>query len=391
MDAIRLFISGLTSGWSNPVEWYAVISLLAIAALMVLSYYITEGVLWGVGKIVAYTETTWDDDLLNARFMRALSQLSPALVLNWLLPEFFFRETEPLHWIKLVTSLYILVTIVYIICIFVGNLYDAMASRENTRLFAVKGVFDMLRLIVIAAGVIVAVSMVWGRSLTAIFTALGASAAVLMLVFKDTILGLVAGVQLTVNRMLHAGDWIVADKHGINGEVEEVSLTTIKVRNWDNSVSTVPPYALVTESFKNYQPMRNSGARRVERSIYLDFDSVRFLEEEEMARLREKGLLKGIEPKKGERPANISLMRRYVELWLSRHPRVLTDSLYMVREMAPTQSGLPLNIYFFTDATAWKEFEKVQSDIFDHLYAIIREFHLRIFQSPTRLIEIEKR
>lgn len=381
-EAIRTFLLNSFSG-AHQMEYFTVSVLVGIAVLMVASYYLCEVILMLVSKLVEKTETDWDDDLLNTRFLKALSQLAPALVLNWLLPEFFFRETDPIHWIKLVTSLYILVTVVYIICVFVGNLYDAMARRESTRLYAVKGIFDMIRLVVVAIGIIIGISMIIGKSPMVIITALGASAAVLMLVFKDTLMGLVAGVQLTVNRMLHAGDWIIAEKHGINGEVEEVSLTTVKVRNWDQSVSTIPPYALITDSFKNYQPMRDGGGRRVERSVFIDMDTVRFLDETEISRLHAKGWLEGINIKKAEKIVNLGLFRYYLEHWLSEHPDVRHDMLYMVRQMPPTESGLPLNIYFFLKQTAWKDFEHKQSDVFDHIYAVVHEFGLGFFQTPT--------
>lgn len=379
---IRTFLLGLFAG-PYRLELYTATAIIFIVVAMVASYYITEGILWVVSKVVDKTETKWDDDLLNTRFMRAVSQLSPAIIVDKLIPAFFFYESEPIHWLKLVTELYILTAIVYVACIFLRNLYDAMSKRDNTRLYAVKGVFDMFQLLMIGAGIIIAISMVWGRSPAAIITALGASAAVLMLVFKDTIMGLVAGVQLTVNRMLHPGDWIIADKHGINGEVEEVSLTTVKVRNWDNSVSTVPPYALITDSFKNYQPMRNSGARRVERSIYIDISSVKFLDEKQLRSLRDRGWLNGIDVKKAEKTVNLGLLRRYLESWLSKHPDVRHDMLCMVRQMSPTQSGLPLNLYFFLRQTAWKDFEHKQSDVFDHVYAVTQEFGLKFFQTPT--------
>lgn len=380
MEAIRYFLINIFGG---QTEWFVATVIAGIALAMVVSYYVTEGVLWVVSKIVGLTETTWDDDLLNGRFMRALSQLTPALVANWLIPAFFFRDIGTVHWVKVILQLYILATIAYIICILVRNLYDAMYKRERTKMYAVKGVFDMVQLVLVGAALIIGISLVWGRSPGAILTALGASAAVLMLVFKDTILGLVAGVQLTVNKMLHAGDWIIAEKHGINGEVVEVSLTTVKVKNWDNSISTVPPYALITESFRNYEPMRESGGRRVERSIFIDVNSVRFLDHETIQRLDKMGLLKGVKKEDVDHMVNLGLLRRYLDAWLSKHPDVNLKMLHMVRQMEPTQSGLPLQLYFFTKYTEWKKFEQVQSDIFDHVYAVINEFGLTIFQTPS--------
>lgn len=258
-----------------------------------------------------------------------------------------------------------------------------MSGRQRTRPYAVKGIFQMLKLIVISLGVIVAISILIGKEPVAILTALGASAAILMLVFKDTILGLVASVQLTANKMVHRGDWIVTDRHNINGEVLDVSLTTVKVRNWDNSVSTIPPYALITESFRNYAPMQVSGGRRVERSIYIDMETVRFCTDDELQRLASLGWIPSDNPSKSARTVNLTLLRQYLDHFLATHSEVNQSMTYMVRQLDPTQSGLPLQMYFFIRRTAWKEFETIQADIFDHIYAIINEFGVRIFQTPS--------
>ena len=241
----------------------------------------------------------------------------------------------------------------------------------------------MLKLIIIGVGVIIGVSILIGRSPVTIITALGASAAILMLVFKDTIMGLVASVQLTANNMLHRGDWIEAPKHGANGEVLDVSLTTVKVRNWDNTVTTVPPYSLVSESFKNYEPMRTSGGRRVDRAIYIDANTVRFCPADELASLEAEGWLEGLDIDTASRFVNLRLLRNYLEHYLATNELVNPDLLHMVRQLDPTPSGLPLQLYFFTRSTVWQEYENAQSDIFDHVYAVISRFGLRIFQTPA--------
>lgn len=362
----------------------AFLVLVAIALLAVAGYYICKGFLKIIAIVIEKTPTKWDDDLFDDKIMKAISQLAPALIINRLLPEFLrANEMGYVHWISILTSFYILWAAVRIVTIFIGNLYSGMAKRKNTKPYAVKGIFQMLRLITIGMGIIIGISILIGKEPVAILTALGASAAILMLVFKDTILGLVASIQLTANKMLHKGDWIVAEKHGANGEVEDVSLTTVKIRNWDNSISTIPPYALVSESFRNYQPMRQSGARRVERSIYIDINTIRFLSDDELEALNNKGWLEGIPIEQASRHVNISLLRRYLEKYIARHKDINPNMLHMVRQMAPTQSGLPLNLYFFTRKTGWKDYERLQADIFDHVYAIIQEFGLRIFQTPA--------
>lgn len=367
-----------------------VIILLGIAVAAALSYYVCKGLLYMAEWMIEKSPTKWDDDLIDRHFMRGVSQLAPALLVNWLLPALFSaKEQDEVQWVSDLTSLYILWVIVRILNIFIGNVYQAFSKRKRFRPYAVKGIFQMLKLVVIAAGIIITVSILLGKQPMVILTALGASAAVLMLVFKDTILGLVASVQLTANKMLHRGDWIVMPRHDVNGEVLDVSLTTVKIRNWDNSVTTIPPYVLVSDSFSNYEPMRQSGGRRVDRSIYIDINTVGFCTEERIDRLRTAGRLEGVSDLRAAETVNLSLFRNYLERWLAAHPDVNEDMLLMVRQMEPTQAGLPLQLYFFLRTTEWKAFERVQSDIFDHVYAVIREFGLAIYQRPagTDIIE----
>lgn len=300
--------------------------------------------------------------------------------MNWLLPGFFGEE---FHFLRIATALYILGTYIYIVIIFADNLYSAFEKRPKYKAWTVKGLFQTVKVIAIAIGILVCCSILFGRGPLAILTALGATAGVMMLVFKDTILGFVASVQLTGNKMLHKGDWIVAEKHGANGIVEEITLTTVKVKNWDNSVTTIPPYSLISDSFRNYQPMRESGGRRVERSIYIDANTVRFCTEEELASLRKRGWLDGFDVHDAAHVVNLHLLRKYLEHYLMHHPHLNHHMLTMVRQMEPTQSGLPLQLYFFVNTVEWKAFEHMQSDIFDHVYAIIAEFGLRIYQTPA--------
>ena len=383
---IELFREYLAQHLSFPGNG-TVISLILMAAIAVAAvafYYITKLVLNLVERFVLRTPTTWDDDLLNTRMMRAISQLSPALAVNWLLPQAFAEDGGTTTGIiSVLTSLYIVWAIVWIFVIFTGNLYNAFLIRPNLKAYAVKGVFQMFKLIFIGIGVIIGLSILIGKSPVVIITALGASAAVLMLVFQDTILGLVASIQLSANKMLQRGDWIEARTHDVNGEVLEVTLTAVKVKNWDNSVSTVPPYALMKGSFRNYQPMRTSGGRRVERPIYIDLNTVRFCTAEEVENLRSKGLVEKEDIGNDGREINLRLLRRYLVRYLQNHPEVNHSMTTMVRQLEPTNSGLPLEMYFFLSNTSWVEFESLASDIFDHIYAVVHEFGLSMFQTPA--------
>ena len=242
-----------------------------------------------------------------------------------------------------------------------------------------------------------------GKSPLFLFSGLGAMTAVLMLVFKDPILGLVAGIQLSANRMLSVGDWLQMDKYGADGEVTDIGLTTVKVSNWDKTITTIPTYALISDSFKNWQGMTESGGRRIKRSVNIDMTSVRFLTAEEQLTLKQAKLLAPYLSRKeqelssynqqlsdaiscpinGRHLTNLGTLRAYLDAYLRAHPGIRKDMTLMVRQLAPTSDGLPLEIYCFTATTAWADYEGIQADIFDHIFAIIGQFHLRLHQSPT--------
>lgn len=376
-----LLATSITGPHQDGIIYAIVLGIIALVA--VVSYFISRSLLHLLDKLVARTSTKIDDILLDNRMLSGIAQLAPALLVNWMLPNFFNDATALHHWTILLTSFYILWAVIHIICVGLSNTYQALSFTPKLRAYAVKGVFQMLKLIAIMVGVIIGVSMLFGTTPKAIFTAIGASAAVLMLVFRDTILGLVASVQLTANNMLHKGDWIVAPKCDANGEVIDVSLTTVKVRNWDNSVSTIPPYSLISDSFRNYEAMRLSGGRRIDRSVLIDFGSVRFLSAEELEKLSADGFLDGLDIDGSEPIINLGLLRRYLESYIARAPFTVKDMLYMVRQLEPTSAGLPLQIYLFTSVTEWKSFERVVSELMDHVYAIISQFHLSIYQAPS--------
>lgn len=378
---IREFFSGIITGHGSQLAVSIILILITVIAAA-LCYWITKKLLVLLERLILRSPTKWDDHLLNNRFLKAVSQLAPAICVRWMLPGFFGKTPETLHWLSSITSLYIVGALVLMTTVMIDNLYNAFTRRKKMKAYAIKGVFQMVKLVVIGIGAIIGISIIINKSPLVIITALGASAAILMLVFKDTILGLVASIQLTANNMLRKGDWIVMEKHDANGEVIDVSLTTIKVRNWDNSVTTIPPYALVSESFRNYEPMRVSGCRRVDRAIFIDANTVRFLTSDEMDSLHSEGWLDGIDLQ-GDRIVNLGLLRNYLEQYLRNNPLVSTGSTLMVRQLEPTNSGLPLQLYFFTNVTEWVAFEKIQSDIFDHVYSTVRRFHLSMFQTPA--------
>lgn len=379
LEQIRIFLNEQLP-WAFARETAL---LILIAIIAVIAYYVTHAIMLKVEKLVEQSETKIDDILLNKPMCKAIAALVPALVVNHFLPQLYDNTTRLHVWINTLTSLYVLTAIIYICIVLVKNLYDLMEHVPSTKRYAVKGIFQMVRLVIICIGVIIGMSIILGREPATIVTAIGASAAVLMLVFKDTIMGLVASVQLSANNMLKKGDWVVCESHGVNGTVTDVSLTTVKIRNWDNSVSTIPPYTLITDSFRNYQAMLESGGRRVERSILIDMNTIHFLNADDMQQLKKRGHLEGITEEIESGMVNIHLLRLYLTNYIGNDNRVNSSMIYMVRQLQPTAQGLPLQLYFFTKTTDWRKFEQVQSDIFDHIYAIVNEFGLRIFQAPA--------
>ena len=238
--------------------------------------------------------------------------------------------------------------------------------------------------LVICIGAIVIIGELIGKNPITILAGLGAGAAVLMLVFQDTIKGLVAGIQLVANDMVRVDDWITMPKYGADGDVMEVSLTTVKVRNWDKTITTVPPYALVNDSFQNWRGMFDIGGRRVKRSIDIDMNTVRFCTEEELAYFKQQPWMEGFE-ETGKEEVNLYIFRHYVMYYLTHHPKVNQEMIMTVRQLQPTAHGLPIELYFFSANTAWLRYEHLQAEVFDHVLAVVHRFGLKVFQSPTGL------
>lgn len=334
-----------------------------------------------IRKVTNKTTFEWDEIVLSDSMLKDISRLIPPILLAVLLPIVFVEGSDVLDFVMRINNIYLVVVVAKLFCTFLASLYNLSLHHERLKNHSLQSVYQMLKVLVVCVALIIVVSILINKNPGYILTALGASAAVLMLVFKDMIVGLVAGVQLSVNDMLRPGDWIAMPKYGADGDVIEVSLTTVKVQNWDKTITTIPPYALVSDSFQNWRGMQESGGRRVKRSVYIDMRSIQFCTEEQIKEFESKGWLEGIE-RADDRPVNLHVFRNYLEKYLRNHPRVNQDMTIMVRQLQPTVEGLPLELYFFSAGTAWIQYEQLQSEIFEHLFAILPTFGLRIFQSP---------
>ena len=334
-----------------------------------------------VKRLTRATRAAWDDILLSDTLLKDVSRLVPPILIAVLMPLAFSHAHPTLDLLLKVNLIYLIAIIAKLLCTFLSALYDLSSHQDRLKNHPIKGIYQMLKIVVICVALIIVVSILINKNPGYILTALGASAAVLMLVFKDTIMGLVAGVQLSANDMLRPGDWISMPKYGADGDVEEVTLTTVKVRNWDKTITTIPPYALVSDSFQNWRGMKESGGRRVKRSVYVDMRSITFCTDEQMAEFERRGWLEGVE-REDKFVVNLHVFRNYLEDYLQHHPRVNSGMTIMVRQLQPTAQGLPLELYFFSDGTEWVPYEHLQSEIFEHVFAVMPTFGLRVFQSP---------
>ena len=313
------------------------------------------------------------------RLFKYLIYILPGIVLYYLLP-----YLEPIEGEKMlvITTRLCVAYIIGCILFAINSLLLLMRNR------AMKGLIQIFQVILFFVGGIIIVSVLINKSPNTLFAGLGASAAILMLVFKDTILGFVAGVQLSANDMLRIGDWIQLPDGSANGIVQEITLNTVKIQNWDNTISTVPPYTLVNTTFKNWRGMQESGGRQVDKTIKLDMDTIQFCTDEMLTSIRQDvPLLKDFYFSDKNPPTNVQLFRMYIERYLTQHPVVNTTLDLIITQKEPTQFGLPIEVYFFLSDKVWKEFEQIQSDIFDHLLAMVHVFGLRLYQLSVNLTD----
>lgn len=389
--------------WSYDVVDFSIRSLVLIALSWVLYFVFKKFLLYTIVRLIKRSKSSYDDYFLSRRVFHRLAHLAPALVIYFFDDSFF--EPYPLFFGFIVKA-----SIIYIILVLFWTFQAFLRALEdiyNTLPFAaerpIRGYMQLVQLIFVMIGILWAISIIFGVQVTRIFAGLGAVAAVLMLVFKDTILGFVAGIQLSANKMLKVGDWIEMPSHNADGTVLEVTLNTVKVQNWDKTITTIPTYALVSSPFMNWRGMEESGGRRIKRSIYLDMQSVRFCNPEMLDKFKKIHHLKEyIEQREaeienynhsnnidetvlvnGRRMTNLGVFRKYVENYLMRHPSINKEMTFLVRHLQPTEKGIPLEIYVFSSEQRWAHYESIQADIFDHLLAVIPEFGLQVFQLPS--------
>lgn len=380
-----------------------VLDITGLALTAFVAYHVAQRSLVRlIQRVASKTQTHWDDRLVEKKAFRRFAHVVPAIVIYSLAPLAVTSEAVVL-WARRGAEIYMLAAVLATANVVLSVGLDIYNTYEIARRFPIQVYVQVVRILLVAASLIVAISIVTGQSPVLLLSGLGAMTAILLLISKDSIQGLVAGVQLVSNDMVRVGDWIEMPQYGADGDVIAITLHTVKVQNWDKTISMIPTYSLVAGSFKNWRGMAESGGRRIKRSIYLDISSVRFCDAAMIARFKEIELLREYivrkeaelaeynlnhdvtesVPVNGRRMTNVGVFRQYLVGYLRTHPMINEDLTLIVRQLQPNEHGLPLELYAFSANKEWVAYEGIQSDIFDHIFAALPNFGLRAFQAPT--------
>ena len=380
------WMNGILIGWGIDPKIANTFDEMIIAALLVILAigldYLCQAIFVGsMKKLAQHTHYQWDSLLLKRKVVHHLVHTIPGILVYALLPLAFIRGKGLLLLSQKICAVYIVFALLLAINGFILVFLDMYNMRQGNKNRPIKGFMQVLQVLLFFIGGIVIIAILIGKSPASLFAGLGASAAILMLVFKDTILGFVAGIQLSANDMLRPGDWITVPGSNANGIVQEITLNTVKIQNFDNTISTIPPYTLVSASFQNWRGMVESGCRRVMKSIFLDLNTIKFCTPDMLNTFRKEiPLLADYKPDEGVTPTNSQMFRVYVEKYLTSLPVVNTDLDLIISQLQSTEYGVPIQIYFFSRNKIWKEYERIQSDIFDHFFAMVPKFELKVYQ-----------
>ena len=404
IDLLERFLkesAELGVGASSLAVFLSVVTLIVLAYIA--NFIAKKLILRVVQKLIAKTRVTWDDVLFEAGLFTRLSHIAPALVVSSAGARFFESHETWLKWLQIGVHVYLIIIVLLVIDAGLNALGTFYNRRTSGNQVPIGGFIQGAKVVFFVLGSVLILSAVLDKSPLLLLSGLGALTAVTMLVFQNAILGFVAGVQISVNRLVQIGDWIEMPKYGADGDVIDVGLTTVRIQNWDKTITTVPTHALNQDPVKNWRGMHDSGGRRIKRSIFLDMQTFRFVDEKLLAKMKRFSRLSPYLDERvpeielwnkehqedlgvlvnGRRLTNIGCFRAYVTAYLRSHPQIRKDMTFLVRQLQPTDKGLPLEIYVFTNDTRWAIYEGIQADIFDHLLAVVPEFDLRLYQSPS--------
>ncbi len=389
-DAMLIFIENVT------------IIIITIILAILADFLVKKIIISSIARLVKRSKNDWDDVFVEQKVFNRLAHLAPAIIVYYAL-QYIFEAEKLTEFLGNLTHAYMVIVVLLVIDALLNALHEIYMKLPVSQGRNIKGFVQVIKILFYFVAIILIISILGNKTPTALMTGLGAMAAVLMLVFKDTILGFVASIQLSANKMVNVGDWISMPKYNADGDVIDISLNTVKVQNWDKTIATIPTYALVSESFNNWKGMEESGGRRIKRSINIDMNSVTFLDETQIEKLGNFHLLKDyIKAKQkelaefnkslnleegtvtnGRKMTNLGTFRKYLEEYLHHHPMISKEMTFLVRHLQPTEKGLPVEIYVFSKDQAWANYEAIQADIFDHTLAVLPEFDLHVFQNPT--------
>jgi len=393
--------TGLSDGLMVFIENATIILITVILALLA-DFIVKRIIISSIARLAKRSKNDWDDVFVKQKVFNRLAHLAPALIVFYSL-QYIFDAEKLVTFLGNLTQTYMILVVLLVIDSVLNALHEIYLKLPISKERNIKGYVQVVKIIFYFIAFLLIISILANKTPTALMAGVGAMAAVLMLVFKDTILGFVASIQLSANQMVNVGDWISMPKYNADGDVIDISLNTVKVQNWDKTIATIPTYALVSESFNNWKGMEESGGRRIKRSINIDMNSVTFLDDAQIEKLGKFHLLKDyINTKQkeiteynkslnledgtvtnGRKMTNLGTFRKYLEEYLQHHPMISNEMTFLVRHLQPTDKGLPVEIYVFSKDQAWANYEAIQADIFDHTLAILPEFDLHVFQNPT--------
>ncbi|PLW98802.1 MAG: mechanosensitive ion channel protein MscS [Marinilabiliales bacterium] len=384
------------------------ISQFTVFILLILFSYLAYVITWRIVRkilipILKRSKNQFDDLLVKHNFFKKVSYLVPAFILYYFAESALNIFPSFIGVFNAILEIFFVIIAILIVDSLLSTLNDFYERYDFAKDNPIKGLVQIIKIIIYVIGLLIIIGNMLDQNLSSLVISLGTISAVLMLIFKDPILGFVGGMQLIFNKMLSIGDWISMPKFGADGTVLEINLTTVKVQNWDKTIVTIPTYSLISDSFQNWRGMEESGGRRIKRSINIDMDSVMFCTSEMLEKFKKIDILKayiektellierhnkqtGADPQikvNGLRQTNIGVFRAYLKEYLHSRPDIHDDMTFLVRQLQPSEKGIPIEIYVFTTTTEWANFENIQADIFDHVLAVIPEFDLRVFQFPS--------
>lgn len=383
MEIIITFIENLLlslglEGTTVAIVRYVLMIVVAFLLAGLSGYICRKFIVPLISKLTSKTNIEWDDILFDRTVLYTACNIVPAVVIWELLPKVFFQYPLAEDILLRLTAIYIAINATRLVLQIVDRLRFLRKQEGNASSQYLRSFLGVLKIIVVFIAAIIVVSILFKKNPMTLLAGLGATSAILMLVFKDTIEGLVAGIRLTSNEMVHVGDWITVPGTPVDGNVVDITLTTVKVQQFDNTYTTVSPLTLVNGSFKNWKGMQDSGMRQVVKKIYFDVRSIRLLNDETRQNLTNKNMV-ALKEMEGE-VVNIGLFRHYIETYLRKRDDVNKSATLMVRQLEATQNGLPIELYFFLNTTEWVNYEQKTSDILEHIYAYANEFGLQVYE-----------